>query len=228
MAISRSKGTPEQLLDAVKNKIVDLKGGDIESSFDYPDDLEDLETGEYESHVTEPINSATYKDMDGCISGVGETVTTEELRQMYNDMKHSDPVVSEYDTFEAWLADTVGNGYLEEVEASVKGVKKPAEKYAQVTHETIEAGDDNSFDDDPEADSYFTSLMDNVGNAVEGEVDTFDCDIDEKAIYITIGYEGMVVEFEVPLADLTYDTSIDEDYILNSIYSEIDASIPEV
>ena len=30
----------------------------VEASFVYPDDLEDLENGEYESHVTEPINES--------------------------------------------------------------------------------------------------------------------------------------------------------------------------
>lgn len=209
MAICRSKGTPEQLLNAVKTKIAQI---------------DNQENRENASDVDESINSATYVDMDGCIAGIGETITEDELRDMYGDMKNSDPVVSEYDTFEAWLADTVGNGYLEEVEAAIR----PDDKYAQITHETIEAGDENQFDSDLEADSYFTSLMDNVGNAVEGEVDSFDCDIDERSIYMTVEYEGRVVEFEVPIEDLTYDKSIDEDYIINSIYSEIDANISEV
>lgn len=52
------RGTPEQLLNAVKNRIAELQDGEVESSFVYPDDLEDLENGEYESHVTEPINAS--------------------------------------------------------------------------------------------------------------------------------------------------------------------------
>ena len=35
-----------------------MKHNEVESSFIYPDDLEDLENGEYESHVTEPVNAS--------------------------------------------------------------------------------------------------------------------------------------------------------------------------
>lgn len=41
------------------------QGSDIESSFVYPEDMEALENGEYESHVTEPIKSATRTLPDG-------------------------------------------------------------------------------------------------------------------------------------------------------------------
>lgn len=51
------RGTPNEMLDAFKGRISELDG-EVESSFVYPDDLEDLENGEYESHVTEPINAS--------------------------------------------------------------------------------------------------------------------------------------------------------------------------
>lgn len=60
-----SKGTPEQFMRAVENRIDELEGG-LEASFVYPKDLEDLENGEYESHVTEPINAAS--DVDHAFS----------------------------------------------------------------------------------------------------------------------------------------------------------------
>lgn len=53
-----TKGTVDQFIAQVNDKIEEL-GGDVNSSFVYPEDLEDLENGEYESHVTEPINAAT-------------------------------------------------------------------------------------------------------------------------------------------------------------------------
>lgn len=66
MKINCAKGTPDQMLEQFKNRIGELEGIGIDSSFDYPDDLEDLENGEYESHVTEPINSSvSYDDLDG-------------------------------------------------------------------------------------------------------------------------------------------------------------------
>lgn len=54
--IKASKGSPQELEMLVENRIAELEDRDITSSFVYPDDLEDLENGEYESHVTEPIN----------------------------------------------------------------------------------------------------------------------------------------------------------------------------
>ena len=38
--INCTKGTPEQMLNAFKNRLDELDGIDIDSSFDYPDDLE--------------------------------------------------------------------------------------------------------------------------------------------------------------------------------------------
>lgn len=55
--IKCTRGTIEQFIDSVENRIEELKHNDVESSFIYPDDLEDLENGEYESHVTEPVNA---------------------------------------------------------------------------------------------------------------------------------------------------------------------------
>lgn len=59
--IKASTGSPEQMLDAFRQRIDELSDIGIDSSFDYPDDLVDLEDGEYESHATEPVE-ASYDD----------------------------------------------------------------------------------------------------------------------------------------------------------------------
>lgn len=50
----------DQMIQSFQNRINELSGsqGDVDSSFDYPDDLVDLENGEYESHATEPVNAS--------------------------------------------------------------------------------------------------------------------------------------------------------------------------
>ena len=55
MKITASKSI-DKMLDAFNDRIDELQMG-VDSSFDYPDDLEDLENGEYESHAAEPIEA---------------------------------------------------------------------------------------------------------------------------------------------------------------------------
>ena len=65
--IQCAKGSVDQMLSQFKARLAELQGqdGEIESSFVYPEDMEALEDGEYESHVTEPIKSATRTLPDG-------------------------------------------------------------------------------------------------------------------------------------------------------------------
>ena len=95
-SIKADTGTPEDLKYAVMDKITELEGG-VESSTD--------------------IQASTYVDPDGLLLDQGVNYTEEELRDFYNDIHDGDPVVSQYDTFEDWLHDTVNNGYLRKVNA---------------------------------------------------------------------------------------------------------------
>ena len=57
-----------------------------------------------------------YECMDDyTIGDKGQWMDEEELEIFYDQMKEDDPVVQEYDSFEAWLEDTVQNGYLRKV-----------------------------------------------------------------------------------------------------------------
>lgn len=58
MAQIKQRGSLEQFMNVVRNRIEDLSGEPVESSFKYPEDMEDLENGEYESHVTEPVSAS--------------------------------------------------------------------------------------------------------------------------------------------------------------------------
>lgn len=63
-----------------------------------------------------PIKASTmYEDVDGIFDDVGSKMSREQLEDLYHDLHDDDPVVQAYDTFEAWLKDSVGHGYLREV-----------------------------------------------------------------------------------------------------------------
>ena len=64
----------------------------------------------------EVLCSEVYECMDDyTIGDKGQWIDEEELEIFYDQMKEDDPVVQEYDSFEAWLEDTVNNGYLRKV-----------------------------------------------------------------------------------------------------------------
>lgn len=74
--IQAGRGTPADFLNAVKDRIDDLRNGVIDSaqqldavttSFVYPDQVEELMDGEYQSHVTEPVKAASAADAQSVI-----------------------------------------------------------------------------------------------------------------------------------------------------------------
>lgn len=249
MAIGRSKGTPDQFISAVKNRISEL-GGLIEEStkinagtycdqdgVEYTlDDLREMfnETGSklhpdmtFEKWLQNSIdnglisevcdvtscslNCSTYQDMDGSFSGIGDIFTENELRDMYKDMKHYDPVVGQYDTFEEWLKDTVENGYLKIVES--------ASDFDEVTHETVTAAED------VDRDRYLHTLIGDCDAELENEVDSTVWDNDEENIFLTVTYMDNVIELQIPFEDLDMDwDTIDSDvaYIVNSVLQDLD------
>ncbi len=72
MKVNCATGTPDQMIEQFKGRISELEGIGIDSSFDYPDDLIDLENGEYESHATEPVNAASEISDDDMIDWLSE------------------------------------------------------------------------------------------------------------------------------------------------------------
>ena len=57
-----------------------------------------------------------YRDRDGLFGDDGELYSLSFFRKFWRENHEYDPVMSEYDNFEDWWDDTVGNGYVEEVE----------------------------------------------------------------------------------------------------------------
>lgn len=59
---------------------------------------------------------AMYKDVDGNFGGSpGEVYPFSYIKKYWKDNHEYDPILADYDSFNAWLEDTIGAGYLEEV-----------------------------------------------------------------------------------------------------------------
>ena len=225
MAQIKQRGSLEQFMNVVRNRIEDLSGESVESSFKYPEDMEDLENGEYESHVTEPVNasesvqSAMYQDMDGSTLGdIGTTATEEELRRLYDEWHDSDPVVSEYDSFEDWLDDTVNNGYLKRIAGS----------------ETVEAAeeDDDEYDENAE---YIQALIGDLESEIVGRhgdvIESIVFDDDDETLYMTVTFEHngetSINDYEIPFEDLSMDPESMEDDV-NYIADQVDVDMSDL
>lgn len=93
-------GTPAEFAAALKNKINEL-GGDVD------------------------INSATnieaaeaYEDTQGIMGEPGDVWTYAELREYWDSEQLNDPVMSQYDSFEDWVDDTIS--YMTPVESATE------------------------------------------------------------------------------------------------------------
>ena len=111
MKRSIAKGTPEQLLNLVQNKIAEL-GGDVEAC--------DKITASAET---------TYQDTNGIMGEIGDTWTVSELRQYWDAEQMNDPVLSEYDSFESWLEDTTRQMTLIEGDEVVSAARDDDDTY---------------------------------------------------------------------------------------------------
>lgn len=225
MAQIKQRGSLEQFMNVVRNRIEDLSGEPVESSFKYPEDMEDLENGEYESHVTEPVNaaesvqSAMYQDMDGSTLGdIGTTATEEELRRLYDELHDSDPVVSDYESFEDWLDDTVNNGYLKKIAGS----------------ESVEAAeeDDDEYDENAE---YIQTLIGDLESEIVGRhgdvIESIVFDDDDETLYMTVTFEyngeTSINDYEIPFEDLSMDPESMEDDV-NYIADQVDVDMSDL
>ena len=113
MKRSIAKGTPEQLLNLVKNKIAEL-GGDVEAC--------DKITASSET---------TYQDTNGIMGEIGDTWTISELRQYWDAEQMNDPILFEYDSFESWLEDTTRQMTLIEGDEVVSAARDDDNTYAE-------------------------------------------------------------------------------------------------
>lgn len=94
-----NKGTPEQLRDAIAERIAELRSGTVESATD-------IKAGWAGS------SDNIYRIEDESLGVEGDFLTYDELYDLFNSSK-GDPVIDGYyGDFDSWLYDTVNSGYL--------------------------------------------------------------------------------------------------------------------
>lgn len=182
-----SKGTPEQFINLVENKIAEL-GGDVEAC------------------DTITASDETYVDHNGVMGEAGDTWTIQELRQYWDDEQMNDPVLSEYDSFDSWLDDTLS--LMESVDSST----------------SISA----TTEDSTYYDRFIHTLMGDIESEVHGEVDGLTFDTLDSELKVTVVHGEDITEFSVPHEDLSFDfdtISDDVDYIVKTIKETLDSDI---
>lgn len=189
----RSTGSIEDMMKAVQDRIDELSDSSIESS-------------------TKIIGSEKiYREQDGT------EYTEQELRNLFEKLKVSDPVVHQYRTFESWVKDSLENDYLSIVDnadscTSVKAAKN------------VDMQDYN------EVERYIHTLIGDLDSALseEGFNNTV-FDTDDHNLYVTV-YDTSE-QYDVPFDDLTFDwDSIEKDvkYILDAIKGEVDTDFDDL
>ena len=186
MKKSRSivKGTPAQFEGALERRIAEL-GGEVEAC--------DKITASSET---------TYLDTHGIMGEIGDIWTVSELRKYWDAEHLHDPVLSEYDSFENWLEDTIS--FMTRIDRD----------------DTVSAArsDDNTY-----AERYIHTLIGDIQSEFEGTVDSMKFDTTDDSLIITAVLGNEVKEFIVPYSDLKFDWNkidVDTQYICNEIDEE--------
>lgn len=226
MKRSIAKGTPEQFLNLVQNKIAEL-GGDVEAC--------DKITASSET---------TYQDTNGVMGEIGDTWTVSELRQYWDAEHLDDPVLSEYDSFESWLEDTTRemieidytsdyDKYSKDWIAQIKNklasvgvdVNSPeAENYAEAAAELVAWDDNHDVEDwwqETQADS---TSMDEIDALPHIEASTNitssredDSTYDDRFIHTLIG--DIQAEVQGAVESITFDQD-DNNLIVTVVYDD--------
>lgn len=176
MKRSIAKGTPEQLLNLVQNKIAEF-GGDVEAC----------------DKIT-AASDTVYQDTNGIMGEIGDTWTVSELRQYWDAEQMNDPVLSEYDSFESWLEDTTRQMTLIEGDEVVSAARDDDDTYDDRFIHTL-MGDIES-EVSGEVDGLTFDTLENALNVTVvhgGEVTQF-----------TVPHEDLSFDFDKMSDDVTY------------------------
>ena len=176
MKRSIAKGTPEQLLNLVQNKIAEL-GGDVEAC----------------DNIT-AASATIYQDTNGIMGEIGDTWTVSELRQYWDAEQMNDPVLSEYDSFESWLEDTTRQMTLIEGDEVVSAARDDDDTYDDRFIHTL-IGDIES-EVSGEVDGLTFDTLENALNVTVvhgGEVTQF-----------TVPHEDLSFDFDTMSDDVDY------------------------
>ena len=207
------KGTPEQFMQAVEDKIAELGGRDtISQSVDIQAAASPLSpSGELTSVISTLIENVGSRLGDTsaylCNMGDGNTIV------IYEDDNSGD-VCGMTDSQMFYGADSVIDAVL-----SSWGKATPVESATNT---------------DSKEERYIHSLIGELETRLEEAlnegtdvvVDSVLFDTDNRNLYVTVAYDGNVHEYTVPYSDLKFDwddMQSDTSYVVNEIVSDVSA-----
>lgn len=231
-----SHGTPQQMLDIVNNKITQLQSQSVDSSTKISaatgsvDEMIDAVNGRINQLESEhsSVNSTEYipSDKEELILpedyetiyldsqytfGDGGELSLAQIKEYWNGNYDGDPSLAMYDSFDSWWEDT--KRWLSPVSSSTSVDSVESASYF--------------FDDEDNADgsNYIHTLIGYIQDKLNSKVENLSVEENEEELNIVVTIGGVVLEFTVPLADLTckFET-INEDvkYIVDAIKKDID------
>lgn len=132
--------TPEKMLEAFQRRIDQLNSQKVA-----------------EASTIIKASSRLYRDVEGGFGGnKGDVYSEDDLKMIWERDHEDDPVMEEYDSYEAWIADTINNGWLKEVNDIEAGCHTSSEeiddKLEEITGQDSEFID---FDEDGEIEASF-------------------------------------------------------------------------
>lgn len=184
---------------------------------------------------TKGDHDPSYKDVDGILGELNAIYTMSELKDLYDDLYDDDPIVSQFDTFEAWFDDMKDS--LIEVEA-LDSVMSDEEVEVEDEHPSDDAPaklivDAEETEDEDDKAEYITGLYASVEKELNDLAESISWNSDEDNIYMDISFaDGHVFTFTIPKADLAFDIENmgnDIEYICHAVHEsqELEADYAE-
>lgn len=236
MKRSIAKGTPEQLLNLVQNRIAEL-GGDIEacdkitSAYENNDnsDVTDSNVSGWWDKYYDLVDATKCAELFGCdvedLENFDAYDCTIHGYLILKDSPYADvlsdsgydglPLVTEGgDTFPG-----IGShGRLFDVSEEIQEIVSNVEACDKIT---------SSAEDDPtHNDRFIHNMIGDIEDKVGSEVDGLTFDTLENALSITVVKDGQVTQFTVPHADLSFDfdkMSDDVAYVVDTIRESLNS-----
>lgn len=201
-----SRGTPEQMMTALNNKIVELGGEAVVSSTQ-------VTAGTGARGVEIAYADALGKALNGEVEDFGVKVTDNGVSLQVTYMGNVRNYTFTTDELSQDMSDTTGDAaYM---------ANTVFQDLDTMGSDAVEGAVDIGASDTSIADTFASAIEAEIGN----EVESLAVVAKEDALVVTITYMGQVHEYNVPFADIHPDLSdMDGDvaYIVNTIRQDLD------
>lgn len=206
--VCASSGSIHDLIDVIQTKIDNIGGSTKIQASDY-----------------DPV----FRDPNGVFGlAPDETITYSEIEEYWDENHDDDPSLEQYTSFQEWWNDT--SEWLEEVD-DVEGCDMPIQgssgsihdmindiqdKLDEVNSSTTVEGANGS---DKIGEEYIQKLMDSVVKKMRlGPKSEYEVDDQQGNIILTsVSDDGVIIEYNIPIADLGGNLNEDVEYIGKSI-----------